>query len=83
MLIAGSASVTVRNNRGETCLYRAAVGGHVEAVRAIVGEWIQYSGCVGVAQYQFTQLHSGTVTVYTTVYTRVTLVPHIGTVLNP
>ncbi len=37
MLTAAGASVTVRNNRGETCLHRAAVGGHVEAVRAIVG----------------------------------------------
>ena len=37
MLTAAGASVTVRNNRGETCLHRAAVGGHVEAVSAIVG----------------------------------------------
>ena len=37
MLIAGGASVTVRNNRGEICLHRAAVGGHVNAVSAIVG----------------------------------------------
>lgn len=38
MLTAAGASVTVRNNRGETCLHRAAVGGHVEAVSAIVGK---------------------------------------------
>lgn len=38
MLTAAGASVTVRNNRGETCLHRASVGGHVEAVRAIVGK---------------------------------------------
>ena len=37
MLTAAGASATVRNNRGETCLHRAAVGGHVEAVSAIVG----------------------------------------------
>lgn len=39
MLTAAGASVTVRNNRGETCLHRAAVGGHVEAVSAIVGRY--------------------------------------------
>ena len=38
MLTAAGASVTVRNNRGETCLHRASVGGHEDAVRAIVGE---------------------------------------------
>lgn len=38
MLTAAGASVTVRNNRGETCLHRASVGGHEEAVRAIVGK---------------------------------------------
>lgn len=38
MLIAGGASVTVRNNRGETCLHRAAVGGHTDCVTAIVGK---------------------------------------------
>ncbi len=39
MLTAAGASVTVRNNRGETCLHRASVGGHVEAVSAIVGRY--------------------------------------------
>ncbi len=38
MLTAAGASVTVRNNRGETCLHRASVGGHEDAVRAIVGK---------------------------------------------
>ena len=42
MLTAAGASVTVRNNRGETCLHRAAVGGHVAAVSAIVGMYVSW-----------------------------------------
>ena len=50
MLTAAGASVTVRNNRGETCLHRAAVGGHVEAVSAIVGMYMcmYTSVCMGM-----------------------------------